>query len=243
MIKIHAKKPTVKLNTLLTISQKTEITNYINMLRTKNQVGNLIWDDNIALFSQNWSDHLLSTNLFQHSGTQLYGENLAYFQGYGVDIMILLKLSVNAWYNEIKLYDFNNPGFSEATGHFSALVWKASTRFGMGISIDPTTSKTIISMNTSPPGNVTGPTPTDTINRFKINVLPPLPTPVPAPIPIPTPTPTPTPVPIPPKPVPIPPKPVPIPPKPVPVPVPPKPIPTPIIPVIPAWWFYYDDYF
>ena len=57
--------------------------------------------------------------------------------------MTLLKLSVDAWYNEIKLYDFNNPGFSEATGHMTALCWASSTTFGMGIS-----ATAIICMNT-----------------------------------------------------------------------------------------------
>jgi hypothetical protein len=117
----------------LTINQQTEITNYINNYRKINQVGNLIWDNTISLFSQNWCDYLLINNLFQHSGTQLYGENLAEFSSdIIIIIIILLKLSIDAWYNE-----FKNPGFSDATGHFTCLVWKSSKKFGIGISIDP----------------------------------------------------------------------------------------------------------
>jgi len=175
-----------------------EIINYVNMYRAKNNAPPMSWNNDCAMFSKQWSNNLLSNNLFQHSGTKLYGENLAMFQGYGTDILTLIKLSIDAWYNEISLYDFNSPGFSEATGHFTCLVWVSSTEFGMGISIDNNTQKAIISMNTLPPGNVIG--------EFQQNVLPlisptpipsPLPTPVPTPLPIPLPTPLPIPLPTP----------------------------------------------
>jgi len=69
-------------------NQQIEITNYINNYRNINQVGDLTWDDNISLFSQNWSDYLLTNNLFQHSATKLYGENLAEFIGYNDTLKI-----------------------------------------------------------------------------------------------------------------------------------------------------------
>jgi hypothetical protein len=184
----------------LTSSQVADITNYINQYRAKNGAPPLNYNATIAAFSQQWANHLLSNNLFQHSGTQLYGENLAYFQGYGTDLMALIKMSVDAWYNEISSYDFNNPGFSEATGHFTCLVWLSSTEYGIAISFDPSSTKAIITMNTSPPGNVIG--------QFQQNVLPtivpgpisnppPGPGPVPNPTPLPGPVPNPTPLPVP----------------------------------------------
>ena len=175
-----------------TIEQKTEITNYVNNYRAKHQSPPIVWDDTISSFSQQWAYYLLSNNLFQHSGSALYGENLAYFEGYGSDIITLLKKAVDNWYNEISLYDFNNPGFSSGTGHFTCLIWKSSTRFGMGLSINTNGNKVDITMNTSPPGNYQG--------QFQQNVLPPItpaPTPVPAPAPAPAPTPTPVPAPAP----------------------------------------------
>lgn len=189
----------------LSSEQKQEITNYVNMYRGKHQSPPLVWSDPISAFSQNWSYYLITNNLFEHSGSSIYGENLAYFQGYGTDIMTLLKKAVDGWYNEISEYDFNNPGFSSSTGHFTCLVWKESTSFGMGISINMNTTAVDVTMNTSPPGNVRG--------EFQKNVLPiatipvPIPTPVPTPVPIPVPTPVPTPVPVPvpvPTPVPVP---------------------------------------
>ena len=174
---------------VLTTSQKQEIANYINIYRTKHQSPPLTWDDSIANFSQQWSYHLVSTSSFQHSGNQSYSENLAYYKGYGLDVMYLMKKAVDDWYNEISLYDFNNPGFSQATGHFTCLVWKSSLMFGMGISINTTTTDVDVTFNCSPPGNYIG--------EFQQNVLPPTPTPIPTPTPTPTPIPTPTPTPIP----------------------------------------------
>jgi len=168
---------------VLTRDQITEITNYVNAYRAKNQAPPLVWDPIIAQFSQQWAYYLVSNNEFKHSGNNLYGENLAYFQGYGSDVMGLMKKSIDLWYEEIKLYDFKNPGFSHATGHFTCLVWKSSTHFAMGFSINTATNAVDVTMNTSPPGNYSG--------QYQENVLPLASTPmipgVPRPKPLPKP--------------------------------------------------------
>ena len=173
----------------ITPEQKNEITNYINNYRARHQSPPLTWDETIATFAQQWSFYLLSNNLFQHSGSALYGENLAYFEGYGNDIITLFKKAIDNWYNEITLYDFTNPGYKQGTGHFTCLVWKSSTKFGMGFSIDPSNNNKVdITFNTEPPGNYQG--------QFAQNVLAPTGT-TPVPVPTPTPSPTPNPIPIP----------------------------------------------
>jgi hypothetical protein len=162
----------------LTESQKIEITTYINQYRKVHQAPALIWDETITNYAQTWSNYLIANNLFQHSGSQLYGENLAYFKGYGSDTMTLIKLSIDLWYKEIAYYNFSKPGFSDETGHFTCLVWKNSKSFGIGIAILDDT--VVVSFNSSPPGNVVG--------EFEQNVLPkvtdvPLPTPPTVPVP------------------------------------------------------------
>ena len=164
----------------LTNDQITEISNYINVNRAKHQSPPLTWDLTIANASQQWSNYMVQNNIFQHSSnTSKYGENLAYLQGYGNDIMTLLKKAVDNWYLEVKLYDYNNPVFSSSTGHFTCLVWKSSTKYGLGITLDTKKNIADIVMNTFPPGNYVG--------QFRENVLPPIGTvvPLPAPIPIP----------------------------------------------------------
>ena len=173
---------------VLSISNQIEITNYINGLRAKHSAPPLLYDTTISAFTQDWSYKMTSNNNFAHSNNNLYGENIAYLQGYGTDPVTLIKKSISLWYNEVELYDFNNPGFSSATGHFTCLVWVASTKFGIGISINNATNEAYISFNTYPPGNVIG--------QFKQNVFPAIGTsvvPVPAPI-VPSPAPLPTPI-------------------------------------------------
>ena len=162
----------------LTPVQIAEISNYINTYRAIHQSPPLTWDDTIATFSQEWANTLLAENRFQHSENKSYGENLAYYQGYGTDIMTLLKKAVHDWYNEHALYDYNNPGFSSGTGHFTCLVWKSSTRFGMGISIDAATTKVDVTMNTSPPGNYEGEFAANVLPSISISIPLPPPTPV-----------------------------------------------------------------
>ena len=181
---------------ILTPAQKDEITSYVNAYRARHGSPPLKWDDTIANFSQKYSYYLVSNNLFQHSNNELYGENLAYFQGQGNNMMELIKKSIDLWYDEIKLYNFNNPGYSPGTGHFTCLVWKSSTTFGMGYSYNTQTQIADITQNTAPPGNIIG--------QFQENVLPlitsepiPVPVPVPEPVPVPVPEPVPEPVPVP----------------------------------------------
>jgi hypothetical protein len=152
-----------------------DITNYINMYRARNQAPPLQWDNSITSYSQNWCYYMVSSNIFQHSGTSHYGENISFFEGYGTDQIKLIKLAIDSWYNEIALYDFNNPGYSNATGHFTCLVWLASTTFGIGISINMNTGAAYICFNTYPPGNIIG--------EFDKNVLPLIYQPVPEPVP------------------------------------------------------------
>lgn len=162
-IKIKNTEPNVQ-KIIFTPEEILIITNYINNYRLKNQAPPLTWDSTIGLFSQNWSNYLLNNNLFKHSGNKLYGENLAWFKGYKLDIISMIKKAIDSWYNEIIVYDFNNSAFSQSAGHFTALVWVSSTTFAIGYSHDSITDTVIVTFNSNPPGNMR--------NEFKKNVLP-----------------------------------------------------------------------
>lgn len=118
----------------------------------------LSWSPSIAKESQDWANK----GVFQHSKNPKYSENLFMFNASEPGF----ERATNAWYSEEKQYDYNNPGFSPSTGHFSALVWKSSTEVGAGLAKMPS-GMYIYVMNFSPRGNVNSP------KMFTLNVVPP----------------------------------------------------------------------
>ncbi|MGA6203368.1 CAP family protein [Nocardia testacea] len=81
------------------------------------------------------------------------GENLVGGQG-SWDGVSFVQMGTKMWYDEIKDYNFDNPGFSMATGHFTQLVWKASTRLGIGYASEGGYTAAVALY--SPAGNVQG---------------------------------------------------------------------------------------
>lgn len=42
--------------------------------------------------------------------------------------------ATDAWYSEVSKVDWNDLRFKPGTGHFTQVVWKGSTKLGMGVS-------------------------------------------------------------------------------------------------------------
>lgn len=147
----------------LTKDQIIDITNHINVYRSKHRANPISHDQTISTFSQSHADKLIATNKFEHSKNRLYGENLAFFGGNKNDRVALIKKAIDNWYAEVKLYDFSNVAFKSGTGHFTQLCWNSSSKFGVGYSYNTSTKTAIISMNFDPAGNV--------LSKFKDNVF------------------------------------------------------------------------
>ena len=145
--------------------QVTEITNYINNIRSNHLVPKLVYAPEISDFSTKWANTLMTNDKFEHSGNVLYGENLAMRMGSALkdDAVAGIKRSIDDWYNEIQYYDFTNGEFDPKTGHFTALVWADTKKYGTAYKYDAAKKKYVVVMNMSPPGNVQ--------SKYKENVL------------------------------------------------------------------------
>ncbi|KAI8338423.1 CAP domain-containing protein [Chlamydoabsidia padenii] len=122
-----------------------------NQYRAKHRAPDLKWNYSVASFAQRWTNRCV----FEHSDNPSYGENIA--MGYDT-----WDQAVDAWYSEVKMYNYNNPGFSGSTGHFTQVVWKETTEIGCGFT--DCNGRKIYSCNYQMPGNYQ--------DRFRQNVLP-----------------------------------------------------------------------
>ncbi|CAF3533082.1 unnamed protein product [Rotaria socialis] len=112
-------------------------------------------DNNLNTIAQNYADYLAARNIFQHSNNG-YGENL-YMTSSSAPIQSLSGTgATQAWYDEIDYYNFNSPGFSSSTGHFTQVVWKTSTKLGVGIAFSLDGRRAYVVANYDPPGNYMG---------------------------------------------------------------------------------------
>jgi len=126
---------------------QSSILNSTNVFRDEHNATALSWNDSLATYAANYA----GSCQWQHSGGP-NGENLA--QGYAN-----VTDAVDAWGDERNEYNFNDPGFSEATGHFTQLVWKATTTVGCGRTLCNGTNDVAgwyVVCEYYPPGNVIG---------------------------------------------------------------------------------------
>jgi len=127
-----------------------------NFFRRKHRdTPDLVWDNDLARGAQQYADYLKNTNKWEHSkdlSAQL-GENLAKSSGY--PLAGACDRAITNWYNEINMYNYGSPGFGMNTGHFTQVVWKSTTKVGVGIA---TNGRTIwVVGRYSPSGNMNMP--------------------------------------------------------------------------------------
>ena len=129
------------------------ITAYHNKVRADVGVGPLKWSANLAVYAQEWADHLaVTTCKMKHRTEKKYGENL--FQGTAgyytaVD-------AAKGWESERK--DYRGGVLTQTNwhpaGHYTQMVWRETTVLGCG---EAACNKTlIVACNYDPPGNYIG---------------------------------------------------------------------------------------
>lgn len=130
----------------------------------------MVYDLQIERSAQLWADHLAVIQEMKHEDPTQYGENI--YRGYTratspISGENAIKGAIAEWYSEISDYDYKNPGYSSETGHFTQVIWKASTKLGCAISRyekDDGKKFVIVVARYSSPGNYPG--------QFTTNVLP-----------------------------------------------------------------------
>ena len=129
-----------------------------NRVRAQHCAAPLTWSPQLATAAQAWANKLDGDGCaFEHSRTS-YGENLAA----GTTGALPPEAVVAMWYDEVKGYSFAQPGFSMQTGHFTQVVWRATTAVGCGMA--QCKGMDLWVCNYDPPGNYE--------RQYPSNVLP-----------------------------------------------------------------------
>ena len=137
-----------------------------NKKRALHNVQSLTWNWTLADYAADYAAKAFDCNNVQliHSSGP-YGENLAAGYVGGIE-------PTDAWYDEIKDYDYNNPGFSEATGHFTQLVWKTTAQLGCAMVKCDNEWRQYTICEYNPRGNLVSSNPSITKEIFTDNVPP-----------------------------------------------------------------------
>lgn len=129
-----------------------------NKVRADVGVGPVTWSRELAVYAQEWANHLASTNCsLQHRPPTgkwkcEYGENL--FMGTAGHFGV--ADAVTSWEDEKKYYHGQTLDRSNwyESGHYTQMVWRESQHIGCAKA--ECNGKVIIVCNYDPPGNVLG---------------------------------------------------------------------------------------
>ncbi len=133
-----------------------------NRWRQQHDAEPLALDDALNTLAQEWANNLAKRDVVEHRPGSNFGENIYAAWGSASPFDVHGRVAVQAWYDEIKLYNFNKPDFSMATGHFTQVVWKGSRFVGCG-KAKSSTGKVFVVCNYDPQGNYLG--------QFQDNVI------------------------------------------------------------------------
>ena len=111
----------------------------------------LVLDPELTRYATNWAQRLAVADGELSNSRGPYGENLFMSwpaQPTPADV-------VKAWMDGAAKYDYSRPGFSNATGNFTQVVWKGSRKLGVGLARSASDRWYVIAVY-DPPGNYLG---------------------------------------------------------------------------------------
>ena len=80
----------------------------------------MTWNEELAKGAKSWANYLAENKTFEHAPNLQAGENL-YLSGKPAPEEPCTE-ATKLFYGEVKNYDFNKPGFSGKTGHFTQVI-------------------------------------------------------------------------------------------------------------------------
>ena len=118
-----AQLSTASADNVSTAEQKA-ILSLHNGYRAEHCVPALTWSAELAAAAQRWAENCW---IGHDSKRGHIGENIAW----GGDRSA--SSAVDAWYKEVKVYNYAKPGFASSTAHFTQMVWKDTKQIGCGV--------------------------------------------------------------------------------------------------------------
>jgi uncharacterized protein YkwD len=148
----------------------SDMLQYHNYYRARHSASPLTISQRLNHIAQKYAEHLAATGKFEHSGNtfenEAIGENLFMEWISEGKVPVSAREAANSWYEEISMYKFKNPQYSEETGHFTQMIWKSSQKLGVGVALSANGREVYIVTNYYPAGNIINP------GYFDKNVLP-----------------------------------------------------------------------
>lgn len=141
----------------ITTAEQQAILSLHNSYRAQHCVPPLAWSAELAATAQAWASNCRLAHGPRPKNK--VGENIAW--GY----QRAAGNAIDAWYNEVRDYNYRSPGFASSTGHFTQLVWKNTTQIGCGVATCLWGSLRVWVCRYAPQGNWAG--------QFPANVPPP----------------------------------------------------------------------
>lgn len=108
-------------------SNVTGLLAHVNKLRNAHGAQFVSYSTELEVGAQAWAEHLASIGQLQHSSGS-HGENLA-----AIYSTAPWTVAIDMWYAEGTGYDYSTGAFDPQRGHFTALVWAATTSIGFGV--------------------------------------------------------------------------------------------------------------
>jgi hypothetical protein len=138
-----------------------EMLTQINTYRARHGAPPLTLDSELVDYSKSRAAKMSAAGGISHADLkEEYGENASWQATSSGPTAGPASGATGAWYDEVKNYDFARPEgpHSGVTGHFTALVWKGTTRLGVGrvSGQGPQWWETFIVANFYPAGNMSG---------------------------------------------------------------------------------------